>query len=53
MHFIYNGKNSVGETVNGKIEAVSRDAAQDTLNKQGITIIEIDIDDTPLVYFEE
>jgi MSHA biogenesis protein MshG len=46
MHFIYNGKNSVGETVNGKIEAVSRDAAQDTLNKQGITIIEIDIDDT-------
>lgn len=45
MHFIYNGKNSTGEAVTGKIDAVNRDAAQDALNKDGITVIEIDLDD--------
>ena len=45
MHFIYTGKDSFGAAVQGKITAVSRDAAQDMLNKDGITIIEIDIDD--------
>lgn len=45
MHFIYNGKNSFGDSIQGKITAVNRDAAQDALNKEGITVIEIDIDE--------
>lgn len=53
MHFIYNGKNSLGDGVQGKITAVSRDAAQDALNKDGITVIEIDIDDETSTFIDK
>lgn len=45
MKFIYTGKNAVGDSVQGKIEAATRQDAQEILNKSNIITIEIDIDD--------
>lgn len=45
MKFIYTGKNAVGDNVKGKIEAATRQEAQEILNKSNIITIEIDIDD--------
>ncbi len=53
IDFIYTGKNAFDVNVQGKIKAASREAAQELLNKSGITVLELDIDDQGLNFYSK